>query len=85
MAIWAGDDQAQSSGDQSSGDDQGDAAEQTENRAEDQNENEAADDNEDAAENNCSTMNLTAGTVVHEAELRISGSAAVWKKVKLGS
>lgn len=79
----SGDDQAQGSGDQSSGDDQGEAAEENENQAEDQNENEAADENENEAENNCSTLNLAAGTVVREAELSISGVGAVWKQVEL--
>jgi hypothetical protein len=73
----SGDGQAQSSGDQSSSEDQGDAAEQNENQAEERNENEAG--------NNCSTMNLTPGTVVREAELRISGAGPVWKKVELSS
>jgi hypothetical protein len=77
-------------GDNQSGDDQGEAAEQNEDQAEDQNEaveeqneNEAAEENENEAENNCSTDNLTPGTVVREAELRISSAGIVWKKVEL--
>jgi len=64
----------QSSGDEnqgSGGDDQGDN-----DQGEDQNEDEAM---------NCSTSNLTPGTVVHEATLRIGGSGAVWQKVELVS
>lgn len=70
-------------GGQSSGDDQGDAAEQND-QAEEPNENEAAEENENEMEN-CSSSNLTAGTVVHEAELRLSSTGSVWKKVELGS
>jgi hypothetical protein len=69
--------QAQGSDDQSSGEDQGDAAAQNQDQGEDQNENEA--------QNNCSSADLTHGTVVREAELRISGSGNTWKKVELGS
>jgi hypothetical protein len=88
-------------GDQNAGEDQGDAAEQNENQAEeqnenqaeeqnenqaeDQNENQADDQNEDQAENNCSTSDLTPGTTVREADLRISGTGSAWKKVELGS
>jgi hypothetical protein len=61
--------QAQGSDDQSAGEDQGDAAEQNENEA----------------QNNCSTADLTQGTVVREAELRISSAGTVWKQVELGS
>jgi hypothetical protein len=81
----SGDNQAQASGDQSSGEDQGDAAEQNDNQAEDQNENEAAEENENEMENNCSTSHLTPGTIVHEAELRISSTGSIWKKVELES
>ena len=72
----SGDDQAEGPSDQSSGDDQGDAAEQNENQAEDQNENEME---------SCSSSSLSQGTVVHEAELRLSSAGSVWKKVELGS
>jgi len=68
-------------GDQSiSGDDQGDAAEENEAANENENENE----NEDQAQN-CSTSNLTPGTVVREAVLRITSAGSVWKDVELGS
>ena len=84
----SGDNQAQGSDDQSAGEDQGDAAEQNENDAaeqnEDQNDNDAAEQNENEAED-CSTADLSHGTVVREAELRISGAGSVWKKVELGS
>jgi hypothetical protein len=69
----SGDDQTDSSTAQTSGDDQADAAEQNE----DQNENEM--------NNNCSVSDVTQGTVVHEAELRLSSAGSVWKKVELGS
>ena len=78
----------QSSGDdqtQSAGEDQGDDAEQNENQAEDQNENEAAEENENEAENSCSTASLTQGTVVREAELRISSTGSAWTTVELAS
>ena len=71
-------------GDNQSGDDQGEAAEQNENQAEDQNEA-AEEQNENEAENNCSTSSLTGGTMVREAELRISSAGSVWKKVELES
>jgi hypothetical protein len=38
------------------------------------------DDNENA---NCSSADLTPGTVVHEASLRISSAGATWDKVEL--
>ena len=81
----SGDNQAQRSGDQSSGDDQGDAAEQNDNQGDDQNENEAGEENENEGVNNCSTANLTPGTVVREAELGISSTGGVWRKVELES
>lgn len=88
------DNQAQGSGDDQAGD-QGDAAEQNDNQAEDQNDNQAEDQNEnqaedqneaeDQAEGNCTAANLAPGTIVHEAELRISGAGNTWRKVELGS
>jgi hypothetical protein len=71
------DDQSPGSGDHSSGEDRGDAGERTAREPEDQ--------NEDQAEPSCSTSNLTPGTVVREAVLRISGSGSAWTKVELGS
>ncbi|HET6871249.1 MAG TPA: hypothetical protein VFH80_35380 [Solirubrobacteraceae bacterium] len=52
------------------GDDQGD------DNGNDQGDN----DNENA---NCSSADLTPGTVVHEARLRLSGAGATWDKVEL--
>jgi hypothetical protein len=40
-------------------------------------------ENEDASA--CTSANLTPGTAVHEAELRITSAGAAWKKVELGS
>ncbi len=79
-----------------SGDDQGQAQnEANENQAEDQNEaneNQAEDQNEanedqnrDEAAMSCTPGNLPGGTVVREAELRVSGAGNIWKKVELGS
>jgi len=76
---------AQSSRDQRSGDDERDGADQNENQPEDQNENEPGEANENEDGQDCSTMNLTPGAMVREAELRISGASAVWKKVELTS
>lgn len=45
--------------------------------------NEAAEPPENDVERSCSTMNLRPGTVVREADLRISRSGGVWKKVEL--
>jgi hypothetical protein len=75
------------SGDQGSGDDnQGtggnDQGDNDQNEA--QGEDQGEDNNEDQ-QMNCSTSNLTPGTVVHEASLRIGGSGAVWQKVELVS
>jgi hypothetical protein len=43
------------------------------------------DDNEGDEGNQmaCTTANLTPGTTVHEAELKISGAGSVWEKVDL--
>jgi hypothetical protein len=77
------------SGDQSGGDDQANGEDQ--GNAAEQNDNDAAEDNgqgDDQNENagqSCSTANLTPGTVVQGAELRISGAGNTWKKVELGS
>ena len=70
------DDEGQSSSGQSSGDDEGDAAEQNEDQNENENENEMQ---------KCPSSNLAHGTVVREAELRLSSAGSVWKKVELGS
>jgi hypothetical protein len=47
------------------------------------------DQGEDQSErddaNTCASANLTPGTVVHEAELRITSAGSVWQKVELGS
>lgn len=67
-----------------SGDDQGQAPNDANEANEDQNEaNE--NQNEDEAAMSCTPANLPDGTVVREAELRISGAGNVWKKVELGS
>jgi hypothetical protein len=68
-------------GDRGSGDDnRGDNDQGEDNRGDDQGE-----DNDEDQQMNCSTSNLTAGAVVHEASLRIGGSGAVWQKVELVS
>jgi hypothetical protein len=64
--------------------DQNEANEANENQAEEQNEaNE--DQNDEEAAMSCAPGNLPGGAVVREAELRISGTGNVWKKVELGS
>lgn len=60
------------------------AAEPPENEAAEPPENEAAEPQENEVERTCSTSNLTSGRIVREAELRISRSGRVWKKVELG-
>ena len=60
-----------------------DAAERNENEAAEPNDNDAAERNENEAEHSCSIANLTQGRVVREAELRISSTRHVWKKVEL--
>ena len=42
--------------------------------------NDQGDDNE---MQNCDSSSLTTGTIVHEAELKLSGAGAVWDKVEL--
>jgi hypothetical protein len=59
------------------------AAEPPENEAAAPPENEAAEPQENEVERVCSTANLTPGRFVREAELRISRSGRVWKKVEL--
>jgi hypothetical protein len=41
------------------------------------------DDNDNDEMENCGTGSLTPGTIVHEAELKLSGAGAVWDKVEL--
>jgi hypothetical protein len=56
-------------GDNNSGDDDAGSGDDNDN------------DNEDMQ--NCGTSSLTPGTIVHEAELKLSGAGAVWDKVDL--
>jgi hypothetical protein len=63
---------------------QNEAAEPPENEAAEPPENEAAEPQENEVERTCSTANLTSARIVREAELRISRSGRVWKKVELG-
>ena len=42
-------------------------------------------DHGDQSEQSCTSTNLTAGTVVNEAELRISSAGATWDKVEIQS
>jgi hypothetical protein len=41
------------------------------------------DDNDENEMQNCDASSLTPGTIVHEAELKLSGAGAVWDKVEL--
>lgn len=41
------------------------------------------DQNEDQGGSSCSSANLTPGTVVREAQLRVSSAGSVWSKVEL--
>jgi hypothetical protein len=80
---------AHEDGDRGSGDRSGSGDDQAQNNqaGEDQNENNEPGEDQNEVENegmqNCTTAALTPGTVVHEAELRISSSGAVWSKVEL--
>lgn len=60
----------------------GDNTTQTEDQNDDANE---SNDNDDEAEQSCSSANLTPGTMVREAELRLTSTGAVWKDVELDS
>jgi hypothetical protein len=54
------------------------------NRGDNDQGDDRGDDNNDNDNNvMCSSTDLTPGTVVHEAELRISSAGAVWDKVEL--
>jgi len=64
-----------SSGDQSSNSSQGDQNDQGDQG--DQN------DQGDNGQANCTTANLTPGTVVHEAELSVSSAGSIWRQVDL--
>jgi hypothetical protein len=80
------DDQAQGADDQSAGEDQSEVPEPNASEAGDQNESDAAEQNENEdAQNNCTTADLIQGAVVREAELRISSTGGIWKKVELES
>ena len=61
-------------------DDQGDQTDQTD-QTDQGDSNDQGDD--DGAPQSCSTSNLTPGTTVHEAELAISSTGAVWRGVDL--
>jgi hypothetical protein len=83
----SGDQSGDPSGDQS-GDQTGEnqtAGMEDQNATEDQNENEAEDQNDNEDQNTCTTANLAPGTVVRDAELRISSAGAVWKELELQS
>jgi len=60
----------------SGGDDQG-------GRGDDQGDRGDDNDNDDNDMENCDASNLTPGTIVHEATLKLSGAGAVWDKVEL--
>jgi hypothetical protein len=62
--------------DHNSGDDHGDRGDDHGGRGDD-------NDNDDNGMENCDTSSLTPGTIVHEAELKLSGAGAVWDKVEL--
>jgi hypothetical protein len=64
--------------DRHGGDNNGDRGDNNNDQGDDQGQGD--DDNNDAM---CSSSDLTTGTVVHEAELRVSSSGAVWDKVEL--
>ncbi|MGZ4187071.1 MAG: hypothetical protein ACXVUE_19810 [Solirubrobacteraceae bacterium] len=56
-------------GDHNGGDDNGDQGDN--------------DNNDDNNMQSCDSSSLTPGTIVHEAELKLSGAGAVWDKVEL--
>jgi hypothetical protein len=62
------------------GDDNGDQGDDNGDRGDDNGNDQGDDDAENA---NCSSADLTPGTVVHEARLAITGAGAVWDKVEL--
>jgi len=62
------------------GDDNGDHGDNNGDRGDDNGNDQGDDDGENA---NCSSADLTPGTVVHEARLALTGAGAVWDKVEL--
>lgn len=60
--------------------DDGDRGDDNGDRGDDHGDDQGDDDGENA---NCSSADLTPGTVVHEASLRLSGAGATWDKVEL--
>ena len=69
------------SGDGNSGDgDRGDSSGQNQTAGQDQNE---ANENDNQNGQACDSSMLTPGTVVREAELRVSSGGATWKKIEL--
>lgn len=60
--------------------DRGDGGGDRGDRGDDNGNDQGDDDGENA---NCSSADLTPGTVVHEARLRLSGAGATWDKVEL--
>jgi hypothetical protein len=66
-----------------SGGDDNAGANQPTGENENENENQAENENENENEQSCGTSALTLGTVVHEAELKVSSSGSVWENVEL--
>jgi hypothetical protein len=69
------DDQGTSGTDQSTGDDDQSTSGTDQSTGED----------DQSSSGSCSSSNLTPGTTIHAAELRISSAGNVWEKVELGS
>ena len=69
-------------GDNSGSGDQGDDNSGSGDQGDDNGDNND-NDNDDNNMQNCGTNSLAVGTMVHEAELRLSGAGAVWDKVEL--
>jgi hypothetical protein len=63
------------------GDDNGDRGDRNDNDRGDDNDNN--DRNDDNDMRNCGRINLRPGTVVHEADLRLSPFGAIWQEVEL--
>jgi hypothetical protein len=63
--------------------DQGDQGDQGDDNGNDNGDNANENGEQEHGQQNCSSTNLTQGTVVREAELKVTGSGANWDKVDL--
>jgi|SRR4051794_2894560 len=76
------DDDEEGSGDEEQGEEPGDDEEDQDEQGDDQGDQEDPGD-DDGQSSNCTTADLVAGAIVHEAELEIEDGSATFEKVEL--